>query len=421
MSFRVFRGCGFWGVTEACGREAELPISSRLEGFGEATASGRCALEPQSKTLLRFPAMHSSKRAILQKRLLRWYEENRRDLPWRNVADPYAVWISEVMLQQTQVQSVIPYYGRFLKKFPNIPALANAGTDAVLRLWAGLGYYSRARNLQAAARIIVERFGGAFPGNYADILALPGIGRYTAAAIASIAFGQAYAVVDGNVSRVLTRLLGISGEPKSIAVQSRLWEAAQRLLPASRPGDFNQAVMELGATICTPRQPECSSCPWTRHCWARQQGRQESLPEKARGGPARKSHQAAVVVRHRGRYLILRRSSQRLLKDFWEFPSVELHNRQTASEMAARLASEACGLKINSVEPLMTVKHSITTRRIELQVFQAEVERGAILEPNAPGRRWVGLKDLGRYAFASAAQRILAELRKSSGAASRTT
>jgi A/G-specific adenine glycosylase len=362
--------------------------------------------------------MHPSERTVLRKSLLRWYDENQRDLPWRNVADPYAVWISEVMLQQTQVQTVIPYYLKFLKAFPNIAALANADTDLVLRLWAGLGYYSRARNLQAAARIIVERFGGAFPRDYADILALPGIGRYTAAAVASIAFGQGYAVVDGNVSRVLARLVGISGDPKSSAVQSRFWEAAQWLLPAARPGDFNQAVMELGATLCSPRQPQCSRCPWTRQCWARRQGRQELLPEKPRRAQAHKSHQAAVVVHHRGKYLIVRRSSQRLLKDFWEFPSVELGHGETARKRAARVASEACGLRIGSVEPLMKVKHSITTRRIELQVFQTEVEGGAKPEPNAPDRRWVRLKDLGQYAFASASQRILAELRKSAGAAS---
>ena len=170
---------------------------------------------------------------------------HQRELPWRNVTDPYRVWVSEVMLQQTQVQTVIPYYLRFLEHFPNIAGLAQADTDALLRLWAGLGYYSRARNLQKAARIIVQQFGGEFPQNYSDVLALPGVGRYTAAAIVSIAFGQSYAVLDGNVSRVLARLLSISGDPKSSAVQNRLWAAAQQLLPPTRAGDFNQAVWSL--------------------------------------------------------------------------------------------------------------------------------------------------------------------------------
>ena len=218
---------------------------------------------------------------ILQQSLLKWYDAHQRDLPWRNTTDPYPVWISEVMLQQTQVQTVIPYYLKFLEYFPSIAALAEADTDALLRLWAGLGYYSRARNLQKAARIIVDQFGGRFPQNYSDVLALPGIGRYTAAAIVSIAFGQQYAVLDGNVSRVLARLFRISGDLKSSAVQNRLWAVAQQLLPPTRPGDFNQAVMELGATVCSPRQPRCLLCPWTRHCLARQQGLQELLPQKS--------------------------------------------------------------------------------------------------------------------------------------------
>jgi A/G-specific adenine glycosylase len=343
---------------------------------------------------------------------LKWYDEHQRDLPWRNVTDPYPVWISEVMLQQTQVQTVIPYYLRFLEHFPNVAALARADTDALLRLWAGLGYYTRARNLQKAARFIVERFGEKFPQNYSDILSLPGIGRYTAAAIASIAFGQRYAVLDGNVSRVLARLLRISGDPKSSAVQRRLWEAAQQLLPLTRPGDFNQAVMELGATVCSPRQPQCWVCPWAQQCLARQQGLQELLPEKARRLRVRRSLEAAVVIFHRGRFLIVRRSGQRLLNGFWEFPSTELRQKGSAAKMVARLAGEAYGLNIESVEPLITVKHSITTRRIELQVFQAKLAGGGMPRTNELDGRWVRLKDMNHYAFASASQRIVEALNR---------
>jgi len=356
--------------------------------------------------------MQARKHTLLQRRLLKWYDEHQRDLPWRNATDPYPVWISEVMLQQTQVQTVIPYYLRFLEHFPSIAALAQADTDALLRLWAGLGYYSRARNLQKAARKIVEQFGGEFPQNYSDVLALPGIGRYTAAAIASIAFGQPYAVLDGNVSRVLARLFRISGDPKSSAVQSRLWEAAQQFLPATRPGDFNQAVMELGATVCSPRQPRCLLCPWTQQCLARRQGLQELLPEKARRAKSRRSLQAAVVIRHRGRFLIVRRSGQRLLKGFWEFPSTELRQKGSAAKMLARLAGETYGLNVESVEPLITVKHSITTRRIELQVFQTKLAVGASSKRNDPDCRWVRLKDMGQYAFASATQRIVEALKR---------
>jgi len=356
--------------------------------------------------------MQLLKRAILQQSLLKWYDAHQRDLPWRNATDPYPVWISEVMLQQTQVQAVIPYYLRFLKHFPNIAALAQANTDVLLRLWAGLGYYSRARNLQKAAQIIVGQFGGRFPQNYSDVLALPGIGRYTAAAIVSIAFGQPYAVLDGNVSRVLARLFKISGDTKSSAVQGRLWEAAQQLLPATRPGDFNQAVMELGATVCSPRQPRCLLCPWTRHCLARQQGLQELLPQRVRHEKIHRSLQAAVVIQYRGRFLIMRRSGQRLLKGFWEFPSIELNKKESAARLMQRFIGEAYGLRVESLEPLITVKHSITTRRIELQVFQAKLAGGLKPEARSAHRRWVRLKDVRKYPFAAASQRIVEALNR---------
>ncbi|MCI0620972.1 MAG: A/G-specific adenine glycosylase [Acidobacteria bacterium] len=348
---------------------------------------------------------------ILQLRLLKWYEEHQRNLPWRHTTDPYSVWISEVMLQQTQVQTVIPYYLRFLEHFPTIAVLARAETDQLLRVWAGLGYYSRARNLHKAARVIVERFGGKFPENYADVLALPGVGRYTAAAIVSIAFGQPYAVLDGNVSRVLARLLRISGDPKSSAVQSRLWTAAQQLLPAARPGDFNQALMELGATVCSPRQPQCSLCPWKQKCLARKDGLQESLPEKARRGPVRRSLQAAAVIRHQGRFLIVQRSGQRLLKGFWEFPSAELRQKGSVSARLARFAAETYGLAVAALEPLMTIRHAITTRRIELQVFQAKLAGGAGAKMNGKDCRWVRLKEMDYYPFASASRKIVEKLK----------
>jgi len=359
--------------------------------------------------------MRAPKRRILQQRLLKWYDEHQRDLPWRNTTDPYPVWISEVMLQQTQVQTVIPYYLKFLNHFPSITALAQVDSEALLRLWAGLGYYSRARNLQKAAQIIVKQFGGRFPQSYTDVLALPGIGRYTAAAIVSIAFGQPYAVLDGNVSRVLARLFKISGDTKSSAVQRRLWTAAQHLLPPTRPGDFNQAVMELGATVCSPRQPRCLLCPWMQQCLARQQGLQELLPEKARQAKSRRSLQAAVVICHRGRFLIVCRSDRRLLKGFWEFPTTELRQKASAARMVARLAVRNHGLNLESVAPLMTVKHSITSQRIDLQVFRAQLAVGVSSRMNDANCRWVRLKDMSQYPFAAASQRIVEELNRVAG------
>jgi A/G-specific adenine glycosylase len=348
----------------------------------------------------------------LQRKLLRWYSENRRDLPWRKVKDPYAVWISEVMLQQTQVQTVIPYYLRFLLHYRDIGALANAETEQLLRLWEGLGYYSRARNLHKAARVVVERFGGEFPKSYEDVLALPGIGRYTAAAILSIAFDQPYAVVDGNVARVLARVLRIEGDVRHRQVQQSLWAAAQRLLPSRNPGDFNQATMELGATVCSPRQPSCSLCPWQADCLARREGLQETLPVKRKRPAVRKSTQAAIVIHHRGRYFIVRRSGQRVLQDFWEFPGAELRQTENLNNILVRWIQRTYGLSVDDLERFMTLKHAITVRRIELRVFHCE------LAPNSPSAikrqdcRWMRLRDMDRYPFASASRRVLEALRK---------
>lgn len=351
----------------------------------------------------------------LQARLLAWYSKNRRDLPWRHTTDPYPVWVAEVMLQQTQVQTVIPYYHRFLARFPSIEALAGSSTEDLLHLWAGLGYYSRARNLQRAACLIVERFGGQFPNTHAGLAALPGIGRYTAAAILSIAFGQPYAVLDGNVTRVLARLLSIEGDPGSTPVQKWLWRSAQTLLPLENPGDFNQAVMELGATVCSPRQPRCCSCPWQWACAAHKEGRQEVLPAKRPRAAARKSRQAAIVLRHRGRYWIVHRNGQRLLEGFWEFPSAEFSRAPSNLGAAvSRWIRRQHGLKVRHLRPLLTVKHSITVRRIELAVFEAELGPGS---PRAHGGngRWVRLSEMEHLPFPSASRQILQALRQRAG------
>ncbi len=215
-------------------------------------------------------------------RLLAWYAKHKRDLPWRrDTHDPYRVWISEIMLQQTQVATVIPYYKRFLARFPNVRALANAKLDDVLKAWEGAGYYARARNLHLAAREIVARFGGQLPSTVDELLTLPGIGRYTAGAIASIAFKRDAPVVDGNVTRVLCRCFNIQHDPKSAATQKELWHLAEILLPRGCAADFNQGLMELGATICTPRNPQCNVCPINRACVARRLGRQDKLPAKS--------------------------------------------------------------------------------------------------------------------------------------------
>jgi A/G-specific adenine glycosylase len=339
-----------------------------------------------------------------------WFAENQRTLPWRNVKDPYAIWISEVMLQQTQVQTVIPYFLRFLKSFPRVTDLARSETDRLLKEWAGLGYYSRARNLQKAARMIVDQFAGKFPKNYDDVLRLPGVGAYTAAAILSIAFDQPFAVLDGNVTRVLVRLLNIRGNAKSSTVQRNLRSAAQQLLPEVNPGDFNQAVMELGATLCSPRRPKCLFCPWQKECLAWREGVQEELPEKGSRPAIRRSYQAAAVIRHRGRYLIIRRAGHRLLEGFWEFPVTEFEEREGAADSLSRWLLENYDLRIHHLRPYMTVNHSITTRRIELNVFQAELDAGAKPHTQRRDCRWIRLSESNRYPFAAASRKVVQAL-----------
>jgi A/G-specific adenine glycosylase len=257
--------------------------------------------------------------AGVRRGLLKWYRNHKRDLPWRRTEDPYRIWISEIMLQQTRVAAVVPYYERFLTLFPDAAALASAREQDLLAAWAGLGYYARARNLQKAARTIVEL--AQFPGDYAALMALPGVGDYTAAAVASIAFGRPHAVLDGNVLRVLSRLFAERGDIKSQVVRGRLRMLAETLLDRKRPGEFNQALMELGATVCVPKQPLCGDCPVRPHCQARQQGVQNQLPlSRARLG-ARRQEKHLLVIEKGDKILLWQRpSDSRRLASFWELP-----------------------------------------------------------------------------------------------------
>lgn len=266
--------------------------------------------------------------------LLTFFDTSARPLPWRRTRDPYAVWISEVMSQQTRVETVIPYYDRWLERFPDIAALAAAAEDDVLKAWEGLGYYSRARNLHAAARLLRERHCGALPDSYDALRALPGVGDYTAGAVSSIAFGGRHAAVDGNVRRVLSRLLDHPAPPPRL-----LRDVAGRLVPTDRPGDFNQALMELGATICRPRAPRCSRCPVASHCAARTAGTQEERPRPRAATPVPTFDMATAVVRTLdGRLLIVRRPRGGLLGGMWCFPAAELQPGDDPAQRALALA-----------------------------------------------------------------------------------
>lgn len=298
-----------------------------------------------------------------------WFDRVARDLPWRRTRDPYAIWLSEVMLQQTRVETVIPYYERFLARFPTVRELAAAELDQVLALWSGLGYYRRARGLHLCAREVTERHAGAFPGEVEALRALPGVGAYTAGAIASIAFDRRAPLVDGNVARVLARLEGIDEDIRSTAGVRRLWEAAARLVPADRPGRFNQALMELGATVCTPRGPRCGACPVNGVCAARAAGREEELPVIAPRRDVPVVPAVAAVVRAGARVLLARRSEGGLFGGLWEPPMVE-----AASVADGRALLEGLGVRAGvELREAGRVRHILTHRRMEVTVTHAEV------------------------------------------------
>ena len=299
-------------------------------------------------------------------RLLDWYDRAARDLPWRGTDEPYAVWVSEIMLQQTRVDTVIPYYRRFLERFPTARALAQADEDTVLAHWSGLGYYRRARMLHAGAREVVARYGGRVPEDAGARRALPGVGRYTAGAIGSIAFGKREAVVDGNVARVLARLRYIDVPLGTSAMERKLWEEAERLVPSHRPGDFNQALMELGATLCTPRQPNCELCPLADECIARARGASEQLPiPKVRKPPKQISLAAVMATSGRGaaRQLWLVKGEAALFGGLWSLPMAEAGPREALREIALRARVRA--------RPEAEVEHVLSHRRMHITLYRA--------------------------------------------------
>ena len=322
-------------------------------------------------------------------RLLDWYRRHRRDLPWRRTRDPYAIWISEAMLQQTRVETVIPYWQRFLTLFPDVNALATAEPDDVLGAWAGLGYYSRARNLRAAARVVMEEHGGHLPDTAEALRRLPGIGPYTAGAVASIAFDQPEPVVDGNVARVLARLLEIREDVKRPAVSRRLWREAAELADGPHPGELNQALMELGATVCTPRAPRCPVCPLARHCAARRAGDPEALPVKPARPRPRPVEAVAALVLRRGRALAVRRPPRGLLGGLWELPGGDLGAGEAPAAGLRRALHQRVGLRTRRARPLGAVEHTFTHRRLRLHVFRCDTPTGRVRLDGFDAHRWL--------------------------------
>jgi A/G-specific adenine glycosylase len=385
-------------------------------------------------------------RAGFRRALLRWYGCHRRLLPWREpptlmarvregtsfrawaspagasrptdareagaeLPTPYRVWVSEVMLQQTQVARVLEYFERFVIRFPDVGALARARLDEVLRLWQGLGYYARARALHQAAKVVAKRFAGELPASEAALLGLPGVGRSTAGAILSIAFGQSVPVLDANVARVLVRLRAIENPWPNVRGSSDLWHRAAQLLDHGRPGDWNQALMELGALVCLPKHPRCRACPVRRWCRAFSLGKADELPRRT-SPRAKPFYEVAVgVILRGGRVLICRRPAEGLLGGLWEFPGGKVEPGETPAEALRRELLEELGVHVAVGKPMTPVRHAYTHFRVQLHPFLCRLAPGEKVRSRATVK-WVWPSQLDRYAVPAATLRIIAELHR---------
>jgi A/G-specific adenine glycosylase len=387
--------------------------------------------------------------------LLAWFAENARDLPWRRTRDPYAIWVSEIMLQQTQVKTVIPYWERWLRALPTVESLAKARPETIHKLWEGLGYYTRVRNMQRAAQKIVAEHGGKFPRDHDAILELPGIGRYTAGAIASIAFNEPRAILDGNVIRVLTRIFGITENAREKPVNEKLWRLAGELVIAAsgqrdttakrtaipspfplpigwgeggrRPGEgfhqhqpdfgnqsslescshLNQSLMELGALICTPRQPKCALCPVQKHCVAFKTGRVEAIPNLGPRTSATARRFVAFVIERNGRFLARQRPAGVVNAHLWEFPNVEIDGDGFDLK---KITKQELGIAPDKLRKFCTIKHSITRYRITLEAYGGKMADKKTRR--GPVGKWLTKNELAALAFASAHRKILERLTK---------
>jgi A/G-specific adenine glycosylase len=340
------------------------------------------------------------------RRLVAAFRRRHRAMPWRDDPRPYNVWISEIMLQQTRVETVIPYYRRFLDRFPDVRALAAADGQDVLRLWEGLGYYSRARNLHRAARELVAHHGGALPRTAAELQALPGIGTYTAAAIASIAFGEPAPVVDGNVLRVFARFWCLRRPVRQPAVARDIRARLEPVIRGLDPSAFNQGVMELGALVCTPSRPRCPVCPLRADCGALRRGLTARLPVTARPAPLPHQEIAVGVVRRRGRLLLARRRDDQMLGGLWEFPGGKREPGETLAQCAARELREETGLRVRAGQPYPAVEHAYSHFRITLTAFRCAAPAGRARPRSAAELKWIPPGDLPRYPMPKANRTI---------------
>ncbi|HET7579289.1 MAG TPA: A/G-specific adenine glycosylase [Bacillales bacterium] len=359
---------------------------------------------------MKYPAQTALNHEKFQNDLIEWYQSECRDLPWRKDRDPYKIWVSEVMLQQTRVDTVVPYFKQFMSRFPTVRALAEADEAEVLKAWEGLGYYSRARNLQSGVREVYEKYDAKVPDNKKEISGLKGVGPYTAGAILSIAYGIPEPAVDGNVMRVLSRILLIEEDIAKPKTRKMFEKAAGELISEAFPSEFNQGLMELGAVVCTPKSPKCLLCPVQEHCAAFAEGRQEDLPKKSRKKPPKLVPMAVAVVKNEhGQVLIHRRPQEGLLAGLWEFPGFEVSADGNKKKELTELMAETYGFDVNLQKRLRNIQHVFTHLKWELAVYEGtangpSLERGDL--------KFVSPGELQQYPFPVSHQKIMQMLQE---------
>ncbi len=340
-----------------------------------------------------------------------WYHQNKRDLPWRNTNDPYKIWISEIMLQQTRVDTVIPYYEHFLEQFPTIYDLADADQQQVLKCWEGLGYYSRARNMHQAAKTVVKEFNGRIPDSYEEITSLKGVGPYTASAILSIAFQKKFAVVDGNVIRVLARYFGITDDIRSAKTKKRIQQHADELISEKKPGDFNQALMELGATVCKPGNPLCGECPLSTGCVAAASAKTDRIPYKS---PSKKvpHHHIAVglIVNNRNELLIALRPNESMLGGLWEFPGGKQEAGESLKKTVKRELKEELGISVEIFKKFDELKHAYSHFKITMHAYWCKIHSGEPAPKSSQKIEWASLEKIHSYPFPKANKTLIEKL-----------
>jgi len=343
--------------------------------------------------------------SILRKKLLKWYRSSQRSLPWRAIADPYKIWISEIMLQQTTVKTVIPYYQRWIKAFPDIKNLSKAPMEKVLKAWEGMGYYERARNIHRCAKTVEEKFHGKLPCSYEELLRLPGIGPYTAGAIMSIAFGKRFSILDANVKRFTVRILCIRGKIKN-RQEKKIQKFLEELLPRKNVGTFNQALMELGALVCRSKKPLCPICPLSDFCLSYKKGLQEAVP-LSKEQDYEQLEAVLAVIKKNGRILIKKRPSCGLMADLWEFPMEKKKEGEKHGEALMRVLKRELGIKTQKVKFLGKVTHSYTRFRVSLYVYFCMLNNNRVYREGSSRKVWVRKSELARYPFTSGSNKVI--------------